>query len=135
MVDAFRAAHLAGLPAVALGNFTWDWIYAGYPEALASAPDLVPAIRRAYSHASLALRLPMHGGFDNWHSPIVDLPFVARHSAREPGEVRARLGVPEGIDQGVTGFNSVRSEPGKIGIASKMFCKLHICRKSFIPRC
>jgi L-arabinokinase len=80
---------------VAIGNFTWDWIYAGYPEALAGAPDLVPAIRRAYSHASLALRLPMWGGFDGWRSPIVDLPFVARHSAREPGEVRARIGVPD----------------------------------------
>ncbi len=32
---AFRAAHLAGLPAVALGNFTWDWIYEGYRDALA----------------------------------------------------------------------------------------------------
>ena len=28
---AFRAAHLAGLPAVAMGNFTWDWIYEGVP--------------------------------------------------------------------------------------------------------
>ena len=104
---AFRAAHLAGVPAVALGNFTWDWIYAGYPEALASAPDLVPAIRRAYGHASLALRLPMHGGFDAWCSPIVDLPFVARHSAREPGEVRARIGVPEGRRLALASFGGL----------------------------
>ena len=104
---AFRAAHLAGLPAVALGNFTWDWIYAGYPEALASAPDLVPAIRRAYDHASLALRLPMHGGFDAWRSPIVDLPFVARHSSRERGEVRACLGMPEGRRLALASFGGL----------------------------
>jgi len=104
---AFRAAHLAGVPSVAIGNFTWDWIYAGYPEALAGAPELVPAIRRAYSHASLALRLPMWGGFDGWRSPIVDLPFVARHSAREPGEVRARIGVPDGRRMALASFGGL----------------------------
>lgn len=91
---AFRAAHLAGVPSVAMGNFTWDWIYAGYEEAVAAAPDLVPAIQRAYRQASLTLRLPMHGGFDDWRSPIIDVPFVARHSVRDPADVRVRIGVP-----------------------------------------
>jgi hypothetical protein len=93
---AFRAAHLAGLPAVAMGNFTWDWIYDGYRDARVRWPDLVPGIRRAYRHASLALRLPMWGGFHQWHSPIVDVPFVARHSARAADEVRENIGVPRG---------------------------------------
>lgn len=93
---AFAAADRAGIPSVATGNFTWDWIYAGYEEAILEAPELVPAIRRAYARASLTLRLPMWGGFENWASPIVDLPFVARHSRREPADVRRRLGVPEG---------------------------------------
>ena len=91
---AFRAAHLLGLPAVAMGNFTWDWIYEGYSDALAGRPDLLPDIRRAYRHATLALRLPMWGGFDQWRSPIVDLPFVARHSARSAAEVKEMAGVP-----------------------------------------
>ena len=43
---AFEAAARAGVPSIATGNFTWDWIYAGYAEALAGAPGLVPAIRR-----------------------------------------------------------------------------------------
>ena len=45
------AFDLAGVPAVAIGNFTWDWIYAGYPEAIAGAPGLVPAIRDAHKPA------------------------------------------------------------------------------------
>jgi hypothetical protein len=90
---AFLAAHEAGLPSVAIGNFTWDWIYAGYPEALASAPGLVPAIRRAYRLASRTLRLPMWGGFEEWGSPIIDIPFVGRHSTRSPDDVRRQLGV------------------------------------------
>jgi len=91
---AFLAAHLADVPSVAVGNFTWDWIYAGYRGAIAGWPQLVPDIRRAYGHASLALRLPMWGGFDAWRSPIVDMPFVARHSARNADEVRRAIGLP-----------------------------------------
>ncbi|MFO7692877.1 MAG: hypothetical protein R6V57_07330 [Vicinamibacterales bacterium] len=104
---AFRAAHLAGMPAIAIGNFTWDWIYEGYREALEGSPDLLPSIRRAYRHATLALRLPMCGGFDGWRAPIVDIPFVARHSARPAGEVRDRIGVPRGSRMALASFGGL----------------------------
>ena len=104
---AFRAAHLAGLPAVAMGNFTWDWIYDAYREESASWPDLVPGIRRAYSHASLALRLPMWGGFEQWPSPIIDLPFVARHSTRSVEDVREAIGVPRANRMALASFGGL----------------------------
>jgi len=89
---ACRAAQLAGIPAIALGNFTWDWIYEGYPDHHVAAPGVVPAIARAYAAATLALRLPMHGGFASM--PCVrDIPFVARKSRRDPREVREALGL------------------------------------------
>jgi L-arabinokinase len=90
---AFRAAALAGVPAIALGNFTWDWIYEGYPEMAAEAPDLASTLRHAYATAAVALRLPMHGGFASMRA-IRDIPFVARHSRRDPAHVRAALGLP-----------------------------------------
>jgi hypothetical protein len=90
---AFEAAHAAGLPAVALGNFTWDWIYEAYPDLMARAPHVVPAIKAAHRHVSRAIRLPMWGGFDGWTCPIVDVPFVARRSVRSSADVRARLGI------------------------------------------
>ncbi len=90
---AFRAAAIAGLPAIALGNFTWDWIYEGYRELLADAPGLVRTLSEAYATASLALRLPMHGGFASMRT-IRDIPFVARRSRRDPRDVRAALGLP-----------------------------------------
>lgn len=89
---AFRAAARARIPAVALGNFTWDWIYEAYPEMLADAPGLVPAVREAYETAALALRLPMHGGFQSIQT-IRDIPFVARKSHRQPNVVRSALGL------------------------------------------
>jgi hypothetical protein len=85
------AAAQAGIPAVALGNFTWDWVYSAYP----GTDELVGAIAEAYRTAPLALRLPMHGGFEAFET-IVDLPFVARRSARDPDETRHALGLPPG---------------------------------------
>lgn len=92
---AFAAAAAAGIPAIALANFTWDWIYEGYPEQLATAPDLVPTLRRAYACASLALRLPMAGGFAAMQQVTRDIPLIARRSRRDPADVRKALGLPE----------------------------------------
>jgi len=87
------AAALAGITSVVISNFTWDWIYAGYTEQLASAPDLVPTIQRAYRRANAAWRLPMHGGFDTF-SQITELPFVARHAKHGRDDTRTALGLP-----------------------------------------
>ena len=78
---AFAAAHAAGLPAIAMGNFTWDWIYEGYREWLPPGSDLIEKLGDAYALANTALRLPMHGGFATMRE-VVDLPFIARRSTR-----------------------------------------------------
>lgn len=90
---ACAAAARANVPAIVIGNFTWDWIYTGYPETAARAPDLVPTLRDAYASAAAAWRLPLHGGFGAFET-IVDIPLVARRSAREPEDVRRLLGLP-----------------------------------------
>ena len=92
---AFAAAAGSGVPAVAISNFTWDWIYEHYPEQVAAAPDLLPVVRNAYATADLAWRLPMAGGFASFPR-IVDVPLVARHARRPPTETRQALGLPTG---------------------------------------
>ncbi len=89
---AFAAASKAGVPSIALGNFTWDWIYEEYAEALADAPALLPVIREAYKEADLALRLPLCSPFDVFRE-VVDLPFIARHARRSRSEVRHAFGL------------------------------------------
>jgi L-arabinokinase len=99
---AFAAAARARVPSVAVGNFTWDWIYSGY-EAFRSgaggvggvrgAEDVIATIRAAYSTATRALRLPLHGGFDAMAAVTTDIPFIARRSRLDPAETRARLGI------------------------------------------
>jgi hypothetical protein len=89
---AFSVGAAAGIPSIALGNFSWDWIYADYPR-VRLAPSLLPAIRTAYSKASMALRLPMSGGFENF-SNVKDIPFIARHAGKTREEVCKTLKLP-----------------------------------------
>ncbi|MCC7240398.1 MAG: hypothetical protein IT180_00605, partial [Acidobacteria bacterium] len=83
------AARAAGVPAVMLGNFTWDWIYAAYPGGSA----LAATIGEIYAKADLALRLPLWGGFDTCPH-IIDLPFIARRSRRDAVDVRRAFALP-----------------------------------------
>jgi L-arabinokinase len=111
---AFAAAALADVPSVALGNFTWDWIYDGYEKWLQGAAWIPPLIRDAHGFAAEAWRLPMHGGFDGFRH-VVDLPLVARISRREPAEVKRRLGIADGettvlVSFGGFGLESVGTE-------------------------
>ncbi len=75
---AFAAAARAGVRSMAIGNFTWDWIYSVYPAFEELAPDVIPTIRAAYATATRALRLPFHGGFEPM-AAVTD-----RHPAHRP---------------------------------------------------
>jgi L-arabinokinase len=93
---AFAAAARAGVKSLALGNFTWDWIYGIYPAFDTLAPNVIPAMRAAYATATRALRLPFHGGFEPMASVTDDIPLIARRSRRDPAETRRLLGVAAG---------------------------------------
>jgi L-arabinokinase len=89
---AFAAADTAGVPSIAVANFTWDWIYEGFPRFDVGAPGVRHLISTAYSQATRALRLPFAGGFGSM--PLVDdVPLVARHASVPRSEVRRRLGL------------------------------------------
>jgi hypothetical protein len=83
------AGHAAGLPAIASGNFTWDWIYSHY----SGGERVARQIADVYQDTTFALRMPMWGGFETMRD-VRDIPFVARRSQREPEEVRKALGIP-----------------------------------------
>ena len=83
------AGSAARIPAIALGNFTWDWIYEHY----AGGATVASRIADVYARTQLAIRLPMWGGFETMPA-VADVPFVARRSTRDPSEVRAALDLP-----------------------------------------
>jgi hypothetical protein len=93
---AFAAAALAGVTSVAIGNFTWDWIYGLYPAFDRVAAGVIDTIRGGYRRARHVLRLPLHGGFGAMSAIIEDIPFIARRSARGRARARQLLGVGDG---------------------------------------
>ncbi len=89
---AFAVGAAAGIPSIALGNFTWDWVYADYPR-VRLAPSLLPTIRGAYAKGTMALRLPMSAGFETF-SNVKEIPMIARHATRTRQEVCKLLKLP-----------------------------------------
>jgi L-arabinokinase len=82
-------ARRTSLPAVAIGNFTWDWIFAP-----AAGPGLLDRVRRGYSGYSEALRLPLCHT-DGWDSfpRVTDVPLLSPRSRRPRAQIRAELGL------------------------------------------
>lgn len=86
------AASCAEVPAIGLGNFTWDWIYRAYAEHDTRWRPIVSWIEACYQRCDLFLQLPMHG--DSTACPnVVDVPLVARPAALDPEIVRKKLGL------------------------------------------
>jgi hypothetical protein len=90
----FDAAAQAGVPAVGISNFSWDWIYrhlaAREPSLAASAARAA----RAYARAALLLELPFAGDLSTF--PRRErIGFVARRPRVAREEARRRLGLDE----------------------------------------
>jgi UDP:flavonoid glycosyltransferase YjiC (YdhE family) len=114
---AFAAAAHAGLPSIAVGNFTWDWIYAVWPDF----DDVLGCVRSAYGRADMLLRLPLHAtdaeAFAAFEQ-VLDVPLIARHATRSRNEVRRELGLA--ADERVVlisfgGFNAVGLDVSRLG--------------------
>lgn len=92
---AFATAHGLGVPSVAIGNFTWDWIYETHPGFLPGGQAILERIRTAYRRADLAIELPFSGGFDIFERAVA-APLVARRATHTREETRAHFGLPAG---------------------------------------
>ena len=88
---AFEAARQLDIPAIAIANFTWDWVYETQP-GFEREPWIVECIRSAYAQATLALRLPLSHPFTVFPR-VVDLPLVARRPANARSATRAYFGI------------------------------------------
>jgi L-arabinokinase len=92
---AFAAAAEAGIRSIALGNFSWDWIYR---HLAAREPAFAEAGRHAaeaYARAGLLLRLPFAGDLSAF-ARVEDVPLVVRRPGVGKTEARRRLGLADG---------------------------------------
>ncbi|MFA5027324.1 MAG: hypothetical protein WC713_05565 [Candidatus Methylomirabilota bacterium] len=90
----FPAARRAGIPAVGVSNFSWDWIYAEYQPTHPGFEPVGRAIRQGYAQADLFLRLPFHGPCDAFPA-VRDIPLIARRAGRSREAIRGALGLTD----------------------------------------
>ncbi len=90
---AFLVAAAAGIPSLAVANFSWDWIYEPYAERYPEFRRLVPFIREAYGQSDCLLRLPFSGPMTAFKR-AADLPLIARRSSLSRPRIRGILGLP-----------------------------------------
>lgn len=90
---AFEVADRLRVPGVAIGNFSWSWIYEGSRVFMRDAGQLLPRLRQAYAKATLALELPFAGGFDVFPR-VRKMPLVARHPSRDRRSTRTHFHLP-----------------------------------------
>lgn len=91
----FEIASRAAIPSVAIGNFTWTWIYRAY---LSGFPSLLPLIREMegfYRKANLALSLPFSCDMEIF-SQRQPIPLISRISTLDKVEARKRFALPAG---------------------------------------
>lgn len=89
----FAAAQQARRPAVALGNFGWDWIYAAWPDF----EPIVRCVQYGYRQADLLLKLPLHATAADAFQAFAraeDVPLIARCATRPRAAVRTAYGLP-----------------------------------------
>ena len=90
---AFAAAERAGLPSLALANFSWDWIYRELARERPAYGRFADLAARVYASATRCLRLPFHGDLGAFRE-IVDVPFVVERSAATREAAKRRFGLP-----------------------------------------
>lgn len=87
---AFAIARKAGVAAVGISNFTWDWIYEPIALRYPGYEDVLESLRADYAGAERLLALPFCADF-----PSIDrvehLPLVARKARIHPEEIRRQL--------------------------------------------
>ena len=91
---AFDAAAEAGVPAVGLANFSWDWIYRHLASRQPGLGEAAADCAASYGRASLLLELPFAGDLSAF--PRRErIPLVARRPRLPREEARRRLRLPE----------------------------------------
>jgi L-arabinokinase len=107
------AAGLARVPAIAVGNFSWDWIYEPYVAQDPAWRPAVDTIRNDYACAELLIRLPFAADFPAFRE-IRQVPLVASPGMNRRAELAMLLGAPSGARWCLLAFTALDWEPGAI---------------------
>ena len=116
---AFAAAAEAGVPGLALANFSWDWIYRHLSRRQPALAAAAEEAATAYGRADLLLKLPFAGDLAAFPRAL-DIPLVARRPRVSKVEARRRLGLDPGRRTVLLSFGGV----GMPGLSPASFAPL-----------
>ncbi len=103
---AIESGAKAGVPAIGLGNLSWDLVLAQLRQPVRpEETQVLQQIRTAYQQAELILR-PAPGLALTAFRKVVDLPAIARMLPADPS-LRARVGAGPGERLVVVGFGGI----------------------------
>lgn len=91
-----EAAADAGIPGIAVGNFSWDWVYEAYEERLGQTVfgRMARRFRRAYRSASCLARLPVGPPMTAFRQ-VVDVGLAGRRGDElRAAEIRRKYKLP-----------------------------------------
>lgn len=89
---AFDISQRINIPGIAIGNFSWDWIYKDYVREFPQYQFLIEEIKNSYSKADMLLRLPFYGDMSIF-SRKEDVSLIIRDSDLSKDEIIKRLGL------------------------------------------
>jgi hypothetical protein len=91
-----EAAAQVGIPGIAVGNFSWDWIYSDYQGEDARWRAVCRAFAEGYAQSRLLLRLPFHAEMDVFPN-IEDVPLLATPGGVRRDEIAELTGALPGV--------------------------------------
>ncbi len=112
-----EAARRAGVPALAVGNFSWNWIYEAFAPADQRWHRVAEAFREGYAAADLLLRLPFHEPMSAFPR-IEDVPLVARAGRARREELAREHGADPSAVWGLLCFSALDWTPEALARAA-----------------
>jgi len=87
----FEAAARERIPAIGVGNFSWNWIYADYVQTDPRWRPVIQGFEEGYAKADLLIRLPFHEPMTAFRT-FRDVPLFSRPGRNRRVELAARSG-------------------------------------------
>jgi hypothetical protein len=85
-------AERLGVPCVAMGNFTWDWIGEPFLTGVHGGDALLASLTASYAKMSAVLRQPFSHPMPQFKR-VIDVPMVVHRSRRERTDILRHLGL------------------------------------------
>ena len=100
------AAHRAGVPAIATGNFGWDWIYSEFAQSDPRWQPYVDKFRAVYEQTELLLRQPFSEPMSAFKNQI-GLPLLASPGTNRRKHIAEQMGIDPSLKWVLLSFTTL----------------------------